>query len=649
MYNENFNQTNEGINFSRNYNSSTVSSTNSNFRAPHDPRQDSHFLHDNYSNPNFQASPFSNPDNTFRLPIEIQQYLKHNSIVNVRVREYDLSISNNSTISSIPSNNSISNTPFNNSMLTRNRANMNLHQKYEQEKLNDTRGSNQLLALTNSNNNQMEMSLFKMPPPRKIPKELMNEMKSNKNHSLYKSAQQPKQHQNTSQSSSSKLVEKNSKAKLTRENVSRSSSSSTSSKAPEKNLKEKPVQDQKKLEQKVKSSKKSQESISDYTLQKAKSESQERQSQKNLKPPASDSQINKASTSAQQSTSQVSFKKIPSQKTLKETTQNSSTLPKAAPPILLNVDPQKSSKISEKAAKVVPQISLTSQKTAPLKSSNVDPQKTSKAVSETSQKTLPVRKSRENLMKRQDKIKLTTQHPKHKHTESSKSSKSQQKAIIKPSLVDLTLTPSSSSSSDSSNGISEPKQICLKGDQKNTKTKNELKLNDTASLKSDPNNTKVIKELTMDDVSTAGSSLSTDSDDLFYLGKAHYEKMRFNHRVKKFTKRISKIRGDPIRVPSSDAIGKKNQSEIKPQSQKSKTKGVIKSIPKPHVSDSSSDGEAEFYALVAKSAAAQKKKEAEAAAQKKKEAETVAQELKEAEAQKKKKAALQSLIDTDSD
>lgn len=50
--------------------------------------------------------------------------------------------------------------------------------------------------------------------------------------------------------------------------------------------------------------------------------------------------------------------------------------------------------------------------------------------------------------------------------------------------------------------------------------------------------------LKLSDLSTAGSSLSTDDDDLYFIGgKAHQKQRRMNHRVKKLEKRKNELRG----------------------------------------------------------------------------------------------------------
>ena len=116
-------------------------------------------------------------------------------------------------------------------------------------------------------------------------------------------------------------------------------------------------------------------------------------------------------------------------------------------------------------------------------------------------------------------------------------------------------------------------------------------------LNKEQNGKKAVKELTLDDISTAGSSFSTDSDDSFFLGKEHYEKRRLNHRIKKLTKRNSQFKKDGDETSQTSAVEVKKK-ENRPPVQKLKPKVVKKPIPKDE-DDSSSDGEAEFYAQAA--------------------------------------------------
>lgn len=87
-------------------------------------------------------------DNAFSLPFDIQQYLKPNSVIKVRVREYDLSIGKNPSNNSTHGNeqpfqrfalpNSINDrqsTSSNNVLVARSNENFDLNKAYEQVKV----------------------------------------------------------------------------------------------------------------------------------------------------------------------------------------------------------------------------------------------------------------------------------------------------------------------------------------------------------------------------------------------------------------------------------------------------------------------------------------------------------------------------------
>lgn len=568
-----------------------------------DPRQDSHFLHPNITNPNFSQSPFTNSNNTFRLPIEIQQYLQHNSVVNVRVREYDLSIcntpANNSMLSlsrgnmnsshaieqpnqrlaltnlnndqmkqSMPKlplpppvNTKSASSSSNNSLLARSSGHLDLIKAYEQRKVKTDESSKLLpIPITNSSHVGLPNPVFKMPPPRKPKKkDSKTELQTNKN-----PPSTPK-HSRSSISNSSLVSRSKGNLDLNKayeeeqsnaesrslqkkpQNVSNSSTSNSSilARGSKANLNLNQAYEQENASLKLKQS---------QNVSQSSSKVPPKTSKVKLAQDQKLDQIAKSSKKSQETVADVKLKKVASetqerQKITKPPAASSDVQLKKTPPFQQSVPQLQSKTKSETSSKKTMQKASTS--------------------SSSSQKTtLPARKSREDLKKRQDMVKL---HPKHKPSAEVSKVSHQKKA----SLIDLTM---SSSSSDTSDGISQSKRLCLNKEQQNSK--------------------KAVKELTLDDISTAGSSFSTDSDDSFFLGKAHYEKRRLNHRIKKLTKRNSKLKGHGDETSQTSDAGAVKKTQNRPPMQKLKPKVVKKPAPKDE-DDSSSDGEAEFYALAA--------------------------------------------------
>lgn len=94
-YHETYNKFSNGYSSSRNYESNTTASIGQVQNSTvADPRKDISFISNKPSIPTFSSE-------TFKLPPEIHQYIQNNSVVNVKIREYDLTVCKDPLSSSI--------------------------------------------------------------------------------------------------------------------------------------------------------------------------------------------------------------------------------------------------------------------------------------------------------------------------------------------------------------------------------------------------------------------------------------------------------------------------------------------------------------------------------------------------------------------